>query len=59
MNNNTDTEMNNNYKKELITKNISINLCKECEFFNIKEMSCNINLPDANICNLLKVLKVE
>ena len=57
MNKDTDTILAIQFRKEFIKDHISIDLCKECEMFLIKDenYSCLQTIPNPDNCNLLKV----
>jgi len=53
----SDTTMAQEYRHTLIEKNMSIDTCKECEYFLIIHDSSNClnDQPEVHTCNLLKI----
>jgi len=57
MSKSSDTAMAMEYRKGLIQKNMSIDICKECTDAVVTDnkLKCKAEMPDPESCNLLKI----
>jgi len=57
----SDTAIAKAYKQQLIEKNMSVDICKECPSFQVNpnDYSCKNDQPSNNNCNLLKIYHIS
>jgi len=57
----SDTAIAKAYKQQLIDKNMSVDICKECSFFQINpnDYTCINTQPSSENCNLLKIYHIR